>query len=312
MTGAQTSPRAQGVRPLVYPGSNVLFLAATEVTPAPGTTIEVSKRALRAHFERPPTQRTDGILVAVTEDRRSVEVSARAEPSGSLTDLTPIAGRVVSNAPPRVPAFAPVEIHVQGRMGKHIDGHLLELSLSSCTVLRKPSSGAVLSKNSLVVIECVLLGQPARLTGKVVGSRSLRGRDAVEIKFGELDTETWGAIEHFLDQRLERLARAGERPSSVVLKLVVNGSVVRTRLDLLTMVIDASLPAGKAVVAKMRLPGVAPVLTGAAVTELCDGGATRLRWTDIGPVTRVLLERPATEVGNRPGQPHGEAAELAR
>lgn len=291
------SSAGSSVSPLVHPGSTVFFAPEAEGKAVAGTTIEVRDRSMKvvltASGQQVIVPRCRGLLAVIDDLRRKVEVRAMAAPSGRMTEITPRPGPVVEAGAPRVPVFAPMEMHVRGRMGGPIHGQLLDLSMSSCTVLGEPGSGAVAGAGSKVVVACALLGRPVGFRGVVVSTSALRGRTAMRVDFAELDPEIRAATEQFLEQRHRQLASVGQAPDLAHVELAFDGATRRARLRVATAELDIDLPSGLSVRATMRLPGVAPVLTAAAVTERPDG-TTRLRWTDVDPVTRVLLERPGS------------------
>ena len=295
--------------PRVAPGSAIVLIRADSRKAVQGTIIEVGDDSLRTLIDAD----SDGALERTTEcgrgvvsgDGRSTVVAVRAEPSKTLTELWPHAGDPPERrAHPRVPASNLVSVNVVGRMGKTLEGHLLDLSLGGCQFVRRRKGGSVISKRSNVVIETMLDGEYVRFEGEVMNASTQGGEDVFSIKFTGLDISTWASTEAFVDRRLARVAQMKAVTSPVTAKVEVRGEHSVTRFDPLDGSLHLELPTSASAIARFRLPGVSPTLTAVGLVTESTEGRSIIRWN-------VLIERAAESRRSHTGTAGPEAPAAA-
>jgi hypothetical protein len=281
---------------LVAPGSSIVLIRADSRQAVQGTIIEVGDETLRALLDddgQPGLGRlTECGLVVVAGDGRSTVVAVRARPSSTLTELHPHGGDPPERrAHPRVPASNLVTVHVAGRMGNALEGHLLDLSLGGCRFVRRRKGGSVISKRSSVTIETMLDGAYVRVAGEVMHASTQAGEDVFSVKFTALDVVTWAVTEAFVDRRLARVAQMSAVTGPVPAKVEARGETFNTRFDPLDGSLHLDLPSSASATARFRLPGVAPTLTAVGLVTDRSEGRSIIRWNRTDPVTGALMER---------------------
>lgn len=286
-----------GAGAIVAPGSSIVLIRADSRQAVQGTIIEIGDETVRVLLDegKEPLERpTECGLVVVTGDGRSTVVAVRATPSKTLTELRPHPGDPPERrAHPRVPASNLVSVHVVGRMGAALEGHLLDLSLGGCQFIRRRKGGSVISKRSSVTMETMLDGEYVRFEGEVMNSSTRGGEDVFSVKFTALDVTAWAATEAFVDRRLVRVAKMTAVTGPVPAKVEARGELFVTRFDPLDGSLHLDLPTSASATARFRLPGVAPTLTAVGLVTDLHEGRSLIRWNRTDPVTRALIDRAA-------------------
>ncbi|MEO1063802.1 MAG: PilZ domain-containing protein [Actinomycetota bacterium] len=285
-------------RHLVSPGATIVFIATGTTVGRRGTIIEVGELGVRAKLETDEspalTQPTEGGLVVVAPDERSVLVAGHARPVGSLAELTPHPGEPPDRrADPRVPAHSHVSVHVLGRLGATLTGSLRDLSLGGCRFERPRDGGPVPSRGSNVDIETMLDGDWIRVGGEVVGLTTIGSVDAFDVRFTSVDAGSWSVIERFVERRLERIRATNSVSGPITAHVELGCERISSRFEPLDDSFDVPLPVSSRFTARFRLPGVAPTLTAIGSVTGHDDDRSLVEWSRTDPVTRVLLERAA-------------------
>ncbi|MEM9036346.1 MAG: PilZ domain-containing protein [Actinomycetota bacterium] len=283
---------------LVVPGTQLIFVPEGSTSGFPATAIEVETTSIRAHIEADEPavdRRTHGSVVVIAKDGRSAVVAADVAPSRNLYEVLPTTSDPPERrAHPRVPVSNPVTVTVVGRMGA-MEGRMVDLSLGGCQVLRHSRGGAMLNKRSKVAIRTSLNRRPVTYTGRVVKSLNAGSDQIFSVQFAEMDIGVHTLTERFIDDRLARVAAMSATTRPVAAKVETNGQVVNAMFDPLDDSFSTRLTTSARVVARFRLPSVAPTLVAAGMVMTNEHDRSIVRWNRTDPVTRVLIERAAAD-----------------
>ncbi len=280
--------------PLVQQGTAVAFRPSGGADVVLGTVLSVERHSLRivpqdgAHA-LPSTHRT-GALVIVNNRGQKVEVSAVANPSGSLLEIEPRSEPVDEHPAHRIPVFAPADVVVLRRDGGALSGNLLDLSIVGCTIRLWPNDSITLHCDDRVAVSSTVAGEAVGYRGEIADVRTVRDQVSVRVRFTEVDDDTLAVTEAFIAQRLEQLASAGQARDAIHGVISIGEETQTVQIEPGSGALNVDLSAGLSVRAQLRVAGVGPVLAGRGITEH-RGERTHIRWIEVDPVTRALLDR---------------------